>query len=401
MIDILYVTHRVPYPLDKGERIRCAHILQALCEYAEVDLVSLADEPVHPKAQDFLSQFTRSIRILPLGRFRKYLRMCFGLLTGRSLTESAMCGYPTRTCVRDCLMNNKYDFIIVSNTGLFGIIPQLGNNVKILVDMMDVDSRKWQAYAENAFWLRPLYRRESKLISALETEIVNRADAVFVTTQRELSLLPRGKSLCRAVGNGVDSTYFVPQVPASRHLSDLVFVGALDYWPNVDALCWFMDQVWPRVLEVIPQGIFHIVGRRPNARIRKLSRLPRVQLHHDVADIRPIVQRCGIAVFPLRLAFGIPNKVLEAMAMGRLCIIPPFLSDVVGGIPGVHYLLAEQSEDWVRIIGEMQHCPEQAEEIAGRARMFVVERYVWTNQLDELIKVITSSQTQSHSISHA
>lgn len=391
MIKVLYITHRVPYPLNKGERIRCAHILRRISEVASVALISLADEPVHPDAYEFLKRYTFSYQVIPLGKVGRYLRMISGLVTGRSLTESAFAAKRVKRAISNLLSHNNYDVILVSSSGLYGLLPQRLDTMRLIVDMMDVDSRKWLAYAETSFWGRIIYQREAQLVRNLEVKILGNSEAVIVTTPRELNFLSLDctKNKCLVVGNGVDCDYFRAQTFPSRYLNDLAFVGALDYWPNIDAIEWFVNTVWPQVLHRVPQSVLHIIGRRPTNRVQRLVKCAHVKLHGDVADIRPYMQQCGIAVFPLRLVFGIPNKVLEALAMGRLCIVPPEIANVIGGCPNVHYLVARNPQEWLDQICLMHQHPNMADQIARNGRIFVANKYEWHEQLAPLLHLIS------------
>ncbi|GBD34923.1 hypothetical protein HRbin36_00026 [bacterium HR36] len=394
MIRLLYITHRVPYPCDKGERIRCTNILRALSNHACVDLISLADEFVHPEARSFLLRYAQNFYVVPIGRLSKYLRMIFALCSGRSLSERAFAVPSAKQLVRTLLDKNRYDVVLLSSSAIFPLVADLPRQVRLIADIMDVDSRKWRAYAHGSFWFRPLYLRESTLVGRLERSIVNRAHAVIVTTLKELEYLPSGSSYKLAVGNGVDCGFFAPRTWPSECLARLAFLGTLDYWPNIDAISRFVNAIWPHVRKSLPQATFNIAGRRPSTHVLRLAQAPGVNLYRDVPDVRPILDQCGLAVFPLKLVFGIPNKVLEAMAMARLCIIPPEIASIIGGQAGVHYLVANTAEEWLHHILEAQSNPVTADRIGQNARNFVAECYSWDIQLRRLIEFILIRQAQ-------
>jgi sugar transferase (PEP-CTERM/EpsH1 system associated) len=390
MTKILYITHRVPFPCDKGDRIRCAHILQLLSRYASVDLISLADEPIHPNAPQHLLRYARNLEFIHIGTLRKYLRMSIGLFSGRSLTESAFVTRLAKKAVRNALHRTNYDAVLLSSSALYPLVEKQLGAERLIIDIMDVDSRKWETYARQSFWLRPLYWRESHLVRLLENIIVNRANAIIVTTSRELQFLPKGQCVTVVSGNGVDCDYFTPSVRPSKNVRNFAFVGALDYWPNVDAVTWFVEHIWAQLVSAIPTASFHMIGRKPSARISRLARLPGIHVHSNVPDIRPILGQCGVAVFPLRCVFGIPNKVLEAMAMARVCIVTKEIAEVVGGVGGTHYLVADSEQEWLTWALKLHRCPNIADDIGLRARAFVATQYRWQERLQPLVKLLTS-----------
>lgn len=386
MIRILYITHRVPYPLDKGERIRCAHILGMLREIGQVTLISLMDEPLHPEASCFLASNTSDWHLIPVGNLTRLIRMTGALISGVPLTVAAF-GVPrARELIQALLSEVKYNFIVISNSALLSLLPRDRSGTNLIVDMMDVDSRKWFAYAERRRTMAFLFRREATLVAELERQVLNRADLVCVTTERERGAL-LGAGRCDNVivaGNGVDVRYYYSKNPPSRSSSDVVFFGALDYWPNIDGIQWFSQKVWAEVVATRRDMHFHIVGRRPVWSVRRLRRFPGITVHGPVADIRIIVCRAGIAVFPLRVVTGIPNKVLEAMALSRACIVSPQVHEVIGGRDGVHYLVAWQDREWCEKILMISRSPLLADKLGYNARAFVQDNYCWESQLRPL-----------------
>jgi len=386
VIRILYITHRVPYPLDKGERIRCAHILRMFRQIGQVDLVSLMDEPLQPEAHIFLANHTSDWQLIPVGGLGRLVRMTRALLVGVPVTVAAFSVPRARELIHARLSAGEYDFIVVSNSALISLLPRDLRGTKLIVDMMDVDSRKWFSYAEHRRTMSFVFRREAILMAELERQVLNRADLVCLTTKKEREALlkvgRRGNVI--VAGNGVDVSYHHSKEPPSRSCSSVVFFGALDYWPNIDAVQWFGHKVWPDVVAARRDMHFHIVGRRPVWSVRRLRRFPGITVHGPVADIRVIVCRAGIAVFPLRVVMGIPNKVLEAMALSRACIVSPQVHQVIGGRDGVHYLVASQDREWCEKILLVSRSPLLADRLGYNARAFVQDNYCWESQLRPL-----------------
>jgi len=392
MHKILYITHRVPYPLDKGDRIRCWHILRMLSQYTQVDLLALADEPVHPGALTVLRHYVRDCYFVATGGLRRYARMLGSLFFGQPLTVGAFCSRKARGLAYRLLSSGDYRFVVLSHSALLRLLPEMLGKCELIVDMMDVDSRKWRLYSDKRRGLSYLYRRESNLIAQVEKSVLQRASTVLLTTQAEVSYLPsffQSQNVIVA-GNGVDSEYYsYNELTPDKVPPSIVYFGALDYWPNIDAVNWFVQSVWPKLHKVMPTMHFHVIGRRPVRKIRTLERIPGIVVHGDVPDIRPIVCQASIAVFPLRVVTGIPNKVLEGFALGRACIVSPQVHDIISGDDGVHYLVANDANDWLEKILWLANNPAALVELGRKARMLVRTKFTWDVQLSPLVNVLS------------
>jgi polysaccharide biosynthesis protein PslH len=211
-----------------------------------------------------------------------------------------------------------------------------------------------------------------------------RASRSFFATDNEVSLFAQKAPECRvrlqAMGNGVDSEYFAPEEsrPSPYHANELpiVFTGAMDYLPNIDAVIWFEGEVFSGILERWPNARFYIVGRNPAAAVLALAG-DRIVVTGTVDDVRPYLQYAATVVAPLRIARGIQNKILEAMAMGRPVIASTDCAAAVDAVAGQELLTATSPEDYISAISQMLEGPETAATIGEAARQRVIERYSW------------------------
>ncbi len=194
-----------------------------------------------------------------------------------------------------------------------------------------------------------------------------------------------------AVYNGVDLDYFRPtEVPVEPAC---VFVGALDYRPNVDAVCWFCDEVWPTVHGQWGEAKFWLVGRRPTAVVRDLARRPGVELVGQVADVRPWVARAAVVVAPLRLARGLQNKVLEALAMGKAVIASPPALAALSVEPGVHLLSASSPGEWISAVPRVLHDESLRRRLGSAGRSYVETHHHWDRCLEPLGDLLGLNET--------
>ncbi|MEO7008250.1 MAG: TIGR03087 family PEP-CTERM/XrtA system glycosyltransferase, partial [Caldimonas sp.] len=276
-------------------------------------------------------------------------------------------------------------------------------SLAMLVDFVDVDSAKWTQYAGAHRWpLSWLYRREGGRLLGFERAVAAKARRSFFVTEAETALFQRLAPECAAtvetLGNGVNAAYFTPDParpsPFAAEEIPLVFTGAMDYWPNIDAAAWFARESLPRLRATEPRLRFHIVGRNPTAAVRALAGAA-VNVTGTVADVRPYLQHATVVVAPLRLARGIQNKILEAMAMGRPVVAAAACVDAIDARPGVDLLAAGDSDGFVDAIVALLQDPARAAAIGDAGRERVHERYGWNARLSGIDRYLRTVETDA------
>ena len=236
-----------------------------------------------------------------------------------------------------------------------------------------------------------LYRREGERLLAYERSVVARARRSFLVTDKEVALFarlaPESQGQVLAVGNGVDADYFQPDAarpsPFAAGEQALVFTGAMDYWPNVDAVCWFVEQVLPLLHQQWPGLRLHIVGRSPTPGVQALAGTT-VRVTGTVPDVRPYLQHAAVVVAPLRLARGVQNKVLEAMAMARPVVASSSCVDAIDALQGHDILAATDASEYAARIGDLLADWQRATAIGQAGRVCVLARYSWPARLAEI-----------------
>src|SRR5262249_18664616 len=191
-----------------------------------------------------------------------------------------------------------------------------------------------------------------------------------------------------AVTNGVDLDYFHFRPPSSEPAC--VFVGAFDYHPNVDGACWFCAHVWPELHRRKPEARFFLVGRRPTPAIQRLAELPGVEVTGQVPDVRPYLERSAVTVIPLRIARGVQNKVLEALAMGRATVVSPEALAGLQARPGVHLLSATTPQEWIDATLRLLNDAELRQQLGTAGRQYVEENHCWDHCLDAFGPLLAS-----------
>ena len=394
--NVLYLTHRVPYPPNRGDRIRAYHTLRFLSRFANVHLACLADEPVNKSHLRALNYLCSDIAIVPVDSKFRWVRATASLLCGRSATEGLFASPKLRNVIASWTRRTDFDAVVTfcSSMVQHGNIARRDNK-PFVVDLVDVDSEKWFNYASSSHGIRRLlYRLEGKRVRSLEQQIAKMASAVTLVSEAEAALLSRNipTDNIHALPNGVDLDYFQPNGTVGDGF-ECVFVGVLDYQANVDGLQWFAKHVWPDVRKHIPNARFSIVGRRPNANVTRLNQVDGITVVGEVPDVRPFVQRANVVVAPLRIARGIQNKVLESFAMNKATVASPGAIEGIAAEPGVHFCLAETASDWTRTIVELANDGERCERLGNAARLLVEQKYQWNAQLKTLSGLLNLSAT--------
>lgn len=400
MANLLYLVHRLPYPPNKGDKVRSFNLLKHLAARHRVFLGTFIDDPDDEVWVDKLRGYCTDLWISRLSpRFAK-LRSLSGLLRGEALTLSYYRDTDLQSWVDQCLKTQQIDAVVVFSSAMAQYV--MGRtDLPVLVDFVDVDSAKWTQYADQHRWpMSWLYRREGRRLLAYERAVAAQADRSFFVTDKETALFrsvaPECSERVDAICNGVDAEFFSPEhaleTPFATTETPLVFTGAMDYWPNVDAVSWFATEIFPALRARHPGLRFYIVGRNPAPAVLALAGAD-IVVTGTVDDVRPYLRYAAVVVAPLRLARGIQNKVLEAMAMGAAVVTSNECASAIDAIPERDFLTAGTVEDYSRQIDEALNYPDRASDMGKAARSRVVERYSWEAHLSKIDRYLESDRS--------
>jgi sugar transferase (PEP-CTERM/EpsH1 system associated) len=318
---------------------------------------------------------------------RARLRSLSGLAQNAPLTLPYYRDAALRAWVDRTLAEQRIDAIVVFSSAMAQYVPA-SHPARVFVDFVDVDSAKWLQYADAKKWpLSWLYRREGTRLFEFERAAANHATRSFFVTDAEAELFrrlaPSAADRVETIGNGVDAEFFAPgdwPSPFPAGSPTIVFTGAMDYWPNVDAVRWFATSVLPPLRSVAPGVRFAVVGMRPASAVKALAG-GEIEVTGAVADIRPYLHHAAVVVAPLRIARGVQNKVLEAMAMGRPVVASDACASALDVVVGRDLLSAGDAAQFVAAIRSLLADPARAAGIGRAARRRVLERYGWDAQL--------------------
>ena len=377
----LYVSHCVPYPPDKGERVRAFHELKALSARFRITLAALARDRKELDGAGRLAEWCDEVLVARAGGL---VPAGVSLLAGRSATEGFFRSAKLRRLIADRRETGPFDLAFGYCSSTLAYVLSAPARARAM-DLVDVDSAKWAAYAESAAWpMSRLYRRESKAVARLEQRALNSCDAVFLVSEAETRALPHRHGNLLPVGNGVDLEYFQPKGPAGETAS-LVFTGTMSYRPNAEGVCWFAREVWPGLRRRVDGLEFYVVGRDPDASVRKLADSPGVHVTGSVEDVRPYLARAAVAVCPLRIARGVQNKVLEAMAMGKAVVASPMALEGLDVQAGTEALCADTPGQWQDALAGLLEDAGARRRMGEAARKRVEASYDWAVRLAPLV----------------
>jgi len=386
----LFLAPRVPYPPNRGDRIRSWRLLQYFAQRGPVDLACTTDEPISRDQRKVLVALCERLAIVaaPTPRWWSAIR---SLAAGRSASEGVYCSAGLRQTLLEWRDSSHYDVVFAYCSSMTPYLETLQiNRDRVLIDLVDVDSGKWQDYADRSRGVRSaVYRLEKHRVVQLERRAAALSRRLLVTTDSEaqaaIAICP--EAVVSVLRNGVDLDYFglIPPLDAAASLRPTcVFTGVLDYRPNVQAVHWFVDEVWDSVRSRFPAARFLIVGRNPTPAVCRLAAKPGVELRPDVADVRPSLAESQVVVAPLQIARGIQNKILEGMAARRAVVASPQAATGLDAIAGTELLVAEDPTSWVTAVTRLFDNVRERDCLAAAGRRYVEQNHHWDEQLQLL-----------------
>lgn len=392
--DLLLLVHRIPFPPNKGDKIRSYHLLKHLVKKYTVHLACFVDDQNDLQYLDTVKQWCGESYFEELNPTKAKLGSTTALLMNRPLSLDYYRSTSMQAWVDRTIKNLSITKIVVFSSVMAQFVETKRESRRV-VDFVDIDSDKWLQYASKKVWpMSWLYQREGRTLLAYERKIASICDASLFVSETEADLFkklaPESVAKIGYFNNGVDTDYFSPHIQHNNpyFASDkvIVFTGAMDYWPNIDAVQWFIDEVFSKLRERHPDVFFYIVGSKPTEQVMQLGNIPGVRVTGFVADVRPYLAYASVAVAPLRIARGIQNKVLEAMAMAKTVVVSPQALEGIDAIIGQELLLAENAMAFTSILENI--LSENNSQIGNAAREKVNSRYNWESNLKSVDRLL-------------
>ena len=386
-MNILFLSQRVPYPPNRGDKITTWRLIERMQRRHTVHVVAFAHDDADEAAAQTLREKgfdTTVVRTRPRWDRIRSLPL---LLTRTPLTLGVFGSRELQAAVDEKAAECELAYAYSSSMGAFlRPHPRLAR----VMHFAELDSDKWRQYAERTrLPMRWIYAREHRTLFTYETEIARAFDENVFCTPLEQEIfrerIPGPSSV--VMRNGVNLAHFQP-APDEAEEGHLVFVGVMDYLPNVEGCVWFVHEILPRIRERFPSARLSIVGAHPVPEVERLAREPGVEVTGFVDDPRDWLRRGAVSVAPLRIARGIQNKVLEALAMGLPVVGTTSATQGVEGKAGRDFLVADDVADQVDAICSLLEDRPAARELGARGRRFVEERYDWEVCLEPLDEIL-------------
>lgn len=400
MANLLYLVHRLPYPPNKGDKVRSYHLLKHLAARHQVFLGTFVDDPEDEVHVPTVRALCAELHVAKLNPRHAKLRSALALLGTQALTLRYYRDAGLARWIEQLAARHAIDAVVVFSSAMAQYAQRLPQ-LPMLVDFVDVDSAKWSEYAGKRRWpLSWLYRREGASLLAYERWVAKQAQRAFFVTDKESALFGQLAPECLAnidtISNGVDADFFSPDPDRASPFASaaakpngaaaeipVVFTGAMDYWPNIDAVVWFVGEIWPSLRRRWPHLRFYIVGRNPPATVQALAG-DSVVVTGTVPDVRPYLQHAAVVVAPLRVARGIQNKILEAMAMARPVVAAQCCVAAIDAQAQHELIGAESVADYVNAVAHLLAQPQEANTIGAAGRQRVLASYSWDAHLSRI-----------------
>lgn len=402
MTALLFLAHRIPYPPNKGDKIRSFNLLKHLARDYQVYLGAFVDDSDDWRYESVVRELCHDLCLVGIKPGLRKVSSLIGLFNGEALSLPYYRSRTLQAWVNEKIQQQKIDRVLVYSSVMaqYVMSPRYENNSQQpckVVDFVDVDSEKWRQYSDQHRWpLKWIYARESKKLLTYDRRVAADFDASVFVSHEEAELFrrlaPESAAHVTHINNGVDTVFFSPDRdyanPYAAQERALVFTGAMDYWANVDAVTWFAREVFPQVRAQTEAAKFYIVGSRPTDAVRRLGALPGIHITGAVKDIRPYLAHACLVVAPMRIARGVQNKVLEAMAMAKAVVVTPQGFDGIVAQADNEVMVAESAQAFAQAVTVLLDEPDKAAQLGQVARHHIEQTYDWESSLQALLPIL-------------
>ena len=392
-MNILFVCHRFPYPPNRGGKIRPFQMIRHLNQNHRVTVATLAHSREEVQQGNDLARHCSEVLVEVLPGPMRWIQAVGALPTLTPSSGHYFHSARLLSRIEEAQQRRRFDAVIVHCAFVAGYVRNISAPFRML-DFGDLDSRKWSDYSKyRGFPWSAGYAIEAFKLLRVERELARQFDYCTVTAQGELESYKEMGALtpARVIPNGVDTEYYRLSGTHKQDSLTVVFLGRMDYYPNVAGTLDFVEKVWPRIRDKVPDAKFRIVGSNPVARVRALQGRDGISVTGYVPDVRPHVEDAAVAVAPLSIARGTQNKVLECMAMGIPVVASPQVAKGVQAIPERHLLVGNTSQEFAENVIALLQDRERRTKMADDARQQVISAHSWPQSMKLLDEVLEPS----------
>ena len=397
---LLFLCHRIPFPPNKGDKIRSFNILKKLSESYDIHLGCFIDDPFDEQYKGALTQYCKSVFSLTQNKTFSKVKGLTGFVTGKPITLPYYADGRMFTWTKDIVQAHCINKVFIYSSSMAQYCEgSMFESMTRVIDFVDVDSDKWRQYAEKksgiAKWF---FNREYRLLARYEDKICHEFDHSLFVSPDEAALfrerqLNQDKDKVHGLLNGVDVEFFDPDVAFEQENTPnapfISFTGAMDYWANVESVVWFVKHVWPKVREAKPDALFYIVGGNPTQEVKDLASVDGVVITGRVHDIRPFIAQASCVVAPLRIARGIQNKVLEAMSLAKPVVSTTMAMEGINAPQNHSNIIVDEPQ--VMASACLSYLEKGQDATANR--QWILENFTWEQTLAPLNNYLSPTET--------
>jgi sugar transferase (PEP-CTERM/EpsH1 system associated) len=388
---ILFLVHRIPYPPNKGDKLRAFNIIKHLAQRHEIDLACVVDDQRESSYAADLKPYCRRIWPVYISPFSSKLNYLRYLLSPYPLTLAHFYSARFKRQIAHCLAEDKYDLIYVYSLAMSQYVRDIDHIPKLL-DLVDADCQKWLSYAQYAsFPLSLVYRLEGGRTREYEKAVCPQFTACAVVSEAERQILRRflPSDNLYTIANGIDQQPYQPYLEGEKPAAqELIFIGGMFYFAYIDGILHFYNHAFNLIRKAFPKIKFYIIGADPAPKIRRLNRDPNICVTGYVDDVRPYLKRASVYVAPLRMAPGIQNKILEAMAMDIPIVSTSAAIAGIDAQAGRDILVADEPEAFAESVIRLLNQPQLRRELARNAKKLINQKYDWQKNLRVLDRIL-------------
>ncbi len=382
---LLVLLPRVPWPLEKGDKLRAYNHIKYLSKNNEIILCALNDTKVHPDALKNLRPYCSSIHILNISKASIGINLFRAFMKGIPFQTGYFYNRHAQRTINKVIREEQPDHIFCQLLRVAEYVKD--QPIPRTLDYQDVFSKGIQRRIDRSpFYLRPLLKEEYRRLLDYEEELFERFDNKTIISRPDRDLIPHpDRDQIHIIPNGVDTDFFQP-IDRKKDF-DLVFTGNMGYPPNVNAAEFLVREILPEVRKTHPDIRLMLAGATPDKRVTALKS-ENVTVTGWVDDIRDCYAGARIFIAPMQIGTGLQNKLLEAMAMRIPGITSPLANNALCAKPGTEILIGESPQEYAAHIVQLLNDAAYADRIATAGHRFVLDHYNWEKATAELERVM-------------